>query len=154
MIGMPLEAGTLLPDFSEHISIEGYRLSHILSSETKAAVFLAEDPQGKGSPVRVKLYHPQAAEKADMDKLLKRIVTCQANMNDPNVVKVLGTATVQGKKVIIYEHLPVTMEDLLAASPEGLPLDELTCLLPQILNGLGYSHTHRGKDGIARRLPH
>jgi serine/threonine protein kinase len=35
-----------------------------------------------------------------------------------------------------------------------MPLDELTNLLPQIFNAVGYTHMHRSRDGVIRRLPH
>jgi serine/threonine-protein kinase len=33
-------------------------------------------------------------------------------------------------------------------------MDLMIRLLSQVLNGLGYAHLHRGRDGVVRRLPH
>jgi eukaryotic-like serine/threonine-protein kinase len=59
-----------------------------------------------------------------------------------------------GDQVALYEWIPTSLEDLLKKSPEGLPLDFLIRLLPQLFNAVGYSHMHRGTDGAVRRLAH
>jgi serine/threonine-protein kinase len=153
MIGTTLEEISVLPDFSSSVSTMDCRVVQIDETAAKAAVFAAKE-SNRGALIRVKLFHREAIQDADYDAVLSKIIRYQSNMDDPNVLKLIGTAALAGKKVLLYEHMPVNMETVLLEHPDGLSVDVMLCLVPQVLNGLGYSHIHRGKDGIVRRLGH
>lgn len=154
LIGMGLENTLFVPWLAERISGADYRITEIISAGTKAVTCKAEDPEEAAPTITVKILNPEIAGQANMDALVAKVYSYQSNMNDPNVVSCVGTASLDDSKVILYEYLPVNMEDVLRSEPSGLPLDLLTRLLSQVLNGLGYAHLHRGRDGVVRRLPH
>src|SRR5208283_3034706 len=78
----------------------------------------------------------------------------QSAMVDSNVLKIHGSASLHGDQALVYEYVPTNLETRLQREPEGLPVELLVEVLPQILNSVGYSHMHRGTDGVVRRLPH
>ncbi len=153
-IGMTLEEPDMVPHVSEGILIDQYRITEVVANTVRAAVYKVEDVDGEGPPLAVKLLHGEALEGADLGKVVRRIVRYQSNMADPNILLNLGTADLEGNRVLLYEYLPVNLSQVMEKHPHGLPLDLVQVLLPQILNGVGYAHTHRGKDGVIRRLPH
>lgn len=153
-IGMTLEDPDMVLAIADGISIDHYRITEVIANTVKAVVYKAEDADGVGRPLAVKLIHAEVLEGADLGNVIKRIVQYQSNMADPNILLNLGTADLDDSRVLLYEYLPLNMSDLLDQHPGGLPLDLVGVLLPQILNGVGYAHTHRGRDGVIRRLPH
>jgi len=154
MVGMGLENTSLLHEASGRLAKEDYRIAKVLGAGPTGAVFKAESSHKKLPAIRVKLFHDSVAEGADVNKILNRIIEYQSNMDDPNILKIVGSAILGGRKALLYEYAPLSMEAVLEDEPEGLPLDAIARLLPQVLNGVGYSHMHRGRDGVARRLPH
>jgi len=154
MIGMGLENPSYVSWLSERLSGVDYRITEVVSAGSKAIALKAEDPEESSPPVTVKIFNPELVGQADLDEFVTKIFTYQSNMKDPNVVRAVGTATLDEAKVILYEYLPVNMETVLRREPSGLSTDLLTRILPQVLNGLGYCHLHRGRDGVVRKLPH
>lgn len=153
-VGVQLTNIELLPEVAEELTARELRISEAIGAGVKAAVFKAESPMSAGPALRTKLFYPEQAHGADLTEVIEKIVEYQSNMDDPNLLGIVGTATLDESPVILYEHLPVNVEALLMQNPDGLPVDLAMRMLPQILNGLGYAHMHRGKDGVVRRLPH
>lgn len=153
-VGMTLEDPLMLPDISDGIPIESYRISEVIANTVRAEIYKAEPAEGAGPPLAVKLLHGEAIEGADLEQVVKKIVQYQSNMADPNILLNLGTARLDGRRVLLYEYLPLHMGKVMERHPEGLPLHHVDTILPQILNGVGYAHTHRGLDGVIRRLSH
>ncbi len=154
LVGMSLDDLSPFPGRSEFLPGNEYLITRVLADNPKSAILAAEDPSLEDCPVRVKLIKPAAAEDKDLARIVDRTVMYQAGLDDPNVVTAIGTASLEGRKVIICEYLPLNMEEIIRGEPDGVPLDLLETVIPQILNGLGYSHTHRGRDGVVRRLGH
>ena len=75
-------------------------------------------------------------------------------MNDTNIVRIAGTATLEGKRVVLHEFMPTDLGALIHGIPDGLPLDLIDKLVPQVLNAVAYTHLHRSKDGTIRKVPH
>jgi serine/threonine protein kinase len=131
-----------------------YVVTEILSEDHAVTVYKAETSSGKGSTISARLFHGDPKSQFDPNALLNRINDYQSAMTDSNILTAIGTASLGGDKVALYESIPISLEDFLKRSPEGLPLDFLIGLLPQLLNAVGYSHMHRGMDGAVRRLAH
>ncbi len=131
-----------------------YVITSVVSGGDRAAVFRAEDQSDNGLPIAVKVFNPELGEESEYDKILEKIVEYQSTMVNPNVVRILGTTSLESHKALVYEYLPLSVEKLAARNPEGLPLDRIVQFLPQIFNGLAYCHTHRGEDNIIRKIPH
>jgi hypothetical protein len=154
LIGAPLEDVALIPGRTAIESGAEYVISEVTENAPKSATLVAEDSSGRGLPLRVKLFHPEVFEGASLDDVVDRVFLYQSNMNDPNILPVVGTARLEGMRTLLHEYIPANLNQVLKGHPEGLPLDRILLWLPQILNGLGYSHTHRGRDGVVRRIPH
>ncbi|MEJ2717207.1 MAG: protein kinase, partial [Deltaproteobacteria bacterium] len=153
-VGAPRTNIELLPVFADELTGLEFRISGVIGTGVKASVFRAENLTNTEHSLRAKLFSPEQAQGANLAEIIEQIVEYQSNMDDPNILRIIGTATLEGSPVILYEHLPVDAETILMQKPDGLPLDLIIRMLPQILNGLGYAHMHRGKDGAIRRLPH
>jgi serine/threonine-protein kinase len=131
-----------------------YELTGLIGSGPHAALYKAEPPSCEGPPLSLRVFDSRLFEGTDLERLLGRVVSYQSRMTDPNIINVYGSASLNGHQALVYEYMPMTLEALLEQEPEGLSIDLLADLLPQILNGIGYSHLHRGKDEVIRRLPH
>jgi hypothetical protein len=152
--------GQELEDISIFVSLPGrryegeYKIAEALACGSKCGVFKAEPSDGESLPIAVRVLEPGVVEEEDEDEVLDRIIEVQSGMVDDNVVALLGSATLAGKRALLYEYLPTTAQSLLEREPDGLPVDEMLQILPQILNGVGYAHLHRGEDQVVRRVPH
>jgi eukaryotic-like serine/threonine-protein kinase len=153
LVGMSVNEFTLLPGILDGPDSRGYKLTEIIGSSPYAALYKAEPASGDG-PVCLRVFDSRLTEGTDLDQLLDKIVKYQGAMVDSNVLKVLGLASLHGEQALVYEYIPMSLENLLQGEPEGLPVELLVRVLPQILNSVGYTHMHRGSDGVVRRLPH
>jgi len=154
MIGEPLEHVSLLPRFAERFQSEDYRISGLLGNGKRSAALKASGGEGENIAITVKVFHAEAAQPAGTDEVMEKLFEYQSAMDDPNIRRMIGRASVTEKRVLLYEYLPLNLEEVVQREPEGLPVDLLIHLISQLLNGVGYSHLHRGKHGIPTRLPH
>lgn len=152
--GLPLESKSLLPASPKDMASEDFEVAGVIAGGTHSVLFKAEPISGSRAPVAVKVFDPELMTESELQKVIEHILTYQSAMSDRNILTLYGTCTLGGQAAIIYEYLPMNLETMLAREPEGLDLDLLINVLPQMLNAIGYSHMHRGKDGIIRRLPH
>ena len=136
------------------IKIEGYKLTEIVGNTPRFTTYKAENPSGYGPVLATKLFHHEIAEESDINEVLDKIVEFQSNMDNLNIVRLIGEGSIDGERAFVYEYLPLNMETIIQKYEDGMPEELIERLLPQILNGLGYVHTHRGKDGVTRRLHH
>lgn len=154
LIEAPLESVSPVGEFSEAIVSGSYDVVEAVIHSAVSTTFKAMDSSGQGPDLNVKVFHIDALPEESVPELLDKVLLYQSAMHDRNIVKVLGSAVLEGHPALIYEHMPVTLEHLLRDQQECLELDLLLEVLPQILNAVGYSHMHRGGDGVVRRLPH
>lgn len=153
-VGMQLENVSLLRRAPDEFRSGTYRLTEVVRDGHRAAVFKAEDETGdEGRPLAVKLFHMDVSVER-VDEFLEKVLTYQAGMSDGNILPILGSAAVGGERVLLYPYYSKNFEILAQKHPEGVPLDLFSQLLPQILNAVGYSHMHRSREGVVRRLPH
>ncbi len=154
LIGAGLEDVTVTADGVDSESIGRYLIAEAASHVEAVTSFRADDPDGEGPPLSVKVYHIPGLAEEDHERLLQELAVIQSNMADPNIITSMGTASADGVRVLLAEYLPFSADMLIEEEPEGLPAELLQRIVPQILNGLGYSHLHRGKDGVIRKVPH
>jgi len=154
LVGLPLESVSLLPASPADMANEDFEVAGVIAAGAQSALFKAEPISGTRAPVAVKVFDPEFLPESDFLEVVSHILTYQSAMSDRNILTVFGSGTLGGQPAIIYEYLPTNLEMLVTTEPEGLNLDLLMKTLPQMLNAVGYSHMHRGKDGIIRRLPH
>lgn len=149
-----LENLTVLHDVPADYLEGDFVLTDVLSHGSLTTLFKAEDLSGIRPPLGVKLFPADLVPEDLFEEFLERVIAYQAGMNEFNILRVMGRAELDGEKVLIYEHLPSNLEKLVRKNPDGLDMDLLMTVLPQMLNALGYSHMHRSKDGTVRRVPH
>jgi eukaryotic-like serine/threonine-protein kinase len=149
-----LENLTLLSDVPADYLDGDFVLTEVLSHGAMATLFKAEDLSGIRAPLGVKLFAEDLVSEELFEEFLERVIAYQAGMNEFNILRIMGRADLDQEKVLIYEYLPSNLERSIRKNPDGLDLDLLMTLLPQMLNALGYSHMHRSKDGTVRRVPH
>lgn len=154
MVGTAVEDISFLPERSGSLGDQDYVITKLIYAGTRSATFKAEPAAGTGEPLAVKLFNPELVPDGSIDELLKEIMVYQSNMDDRNILRILGSGSVAGWSTLIYEYVPVSFADLLDREPEGVSLDLVVKILPQICNAVGYAHMHRGLDGNIRRVPH
>lgn len=154
LVGTLLTHVTVVATGREDVSASDYYITDVTYADNLGAMFKADAGAGSGPSLGVRFVDPELVADADLDSVMRRIVEYQSAMEDRNVLRILGSAKLDGRPAILYEHVPLTLDMLIEREPEGLSLELILDLLPQMLNGLGYSHMHRGKNGLARRLPH
>ncbi|MBI5248460.1 MAG: protein kinase [Desulfomonile tiedjei] len=154
LIECPLVSVSPIGESSMDVVSGSYDIVEAISHDHGSSIFKALDSSGQGPDLNVKLFHIDSLPEESVAELLNRVLMYQSAMRDQNILKVLGSAVVDGREALIYEHMPSNLESLVRDHPEGIPFDLLMEILPQILNSVGYSHMHRGTDGVARRLPH
>ncbi len=154
LVGMRVEQFSLLPGTLTGVDGENYELNRIIAAAPHAALYEIGSADDKGPNLSLRVFDSCVAEGADLGLMLQRIIQYQSTMVDPNVIKVYGSASLQGHQALVHEYGSMSLETLVRQEPEGLSLDMIMELLPQILNSVGYSHLHRGTDGVVRRLPH
>jgi serine/threonine-protein kinase len=154
MIGTRLESVSLLDSASGELVSHEFETDEIITGGPESAMFKARASVSGAPVIAVKLFDPELIPREQLEKVTKRIIAIQAAMEDVNILKILGSATVGGNPAIVYEYIPNTLETLVQREPEGVSLELLINVLAQMLNAIGYSHMHRGTDGEIRRLPH
>ncbi len=154
MVGMVLEEPEVLSPEELGYSLEDYGITGILADSPRAATLRAEDASDTGPALAVKILHDAAVGDSEYNEVIDRIVHYQANMNDNNILKLVGTGFIEEKKVLVYEYMPLDLETILRNNPEGLPFELVQKYMSQILNGFGYAHTHKARDGSGHRVPH
>jgi len=154
MLGMRLGPISLLPGAPADLSTHDYHITEIVTAGPQSAMFKGEPSDSAAPLIAVKVLNPDLLSSAEMDEVASSVVAVQAAMSDMNILKILGSAALDSNPALIYEYIPATLETLVQRQPEGIDIDLLVAILPQILNALGYSHMHRGTDGEIRRLPH
>lgn len=153
-LDLRLESMMLLSDVPVHYLEGDYVLTDVLSHGAMTTLYKAEDLSGTRPPLSVKLFVQDLVPEDLFEDFIERLVTYQSGMNEFNILRVMGQAEVGEETALIYEYLPSNLEKVLRKNSDGLDLDLLMTLLPQMLNALGYSHMHRSKDGTVRRVPH
>lgn len=154
MLGMGLGPMSLLPGIPADLAAHDYSITEVMTAGPQSAMFKGEPSDSAAPLIAVKVLNPDLLSAAEMDEVASSVVAVQAAMSDRNILKILGSATLDANPALIYEYIPATLETLVQRQPEGIDIDLLVAILPQILNALGYSHMHRGTDGEIRRLPH
>lgn len=154
LVGVPIENTEWDKRVSRRMRDSEFVLTEVAAYSEKAVVFKAEPTEGDGDPIGVKLFHSEMDEEEDLPGIVSKIIELQSGMQDANIIDFYGAGSVEGVKALLYEFMPLSLEWVIKQNPEGMSLDKVIQLLPQILNGLGYAHTHRGVDGVVRRLPH
>lgn len=144
----------LFDDGKKKALIEAYSVGPAISSGFDQVLCSAEPASSQDSSLLVKFIDPGAGAGIRAGELAGRIITYQTGMADENILRIVGKARVGKFPALVYEHMPSTLDSLIAKEPTGISFDHLMVLLPQILNAVGYSHMHRGLDGTVRRLPH
>jgi len=154
MLGMRLEQITPVPEVDWDLQAENYEIKEIVTSGMQSAIFKAGSPSESAPPIAVKMFLPDSIPEDVLREVISRTIFYQSAMYDPNIVKILGSCILNGVPALLHEYVPTNLEMALQSEPEGLPLDVVIQLLPQIFNGLGYSHMHIGRDGAPARVPH
>lgn len=154
-LDMAVEHIQTLAELGQDLSEGDYALVEILAHGGWSVVYKAEDFSGNLPPVAVKRFHPELVENSDqLRTFLSKVVYYQSGMQDPNIVRLLGTGEVDGEPVVLYEFISSDFQKMLQSAPDGFSYDFFLAILPQILNAVGYCHLHRASDGSVRRLPH
>jgi serine/threonine protein kinase len=152
-IGIMIDDLSLEEGISEQYRSAEYRVTEIIRNGSLDVIFKAEDETDTAPALLLRQFH-FGVLKAPEDEFLRTVLAYQSGMDDSNILPVLGFADLDGDRALIYPYFPKTLETIARKHPEGLPLDTLTKFLRQIFNAIGYSHMHRGRDGVVRRLPH
>lgn len=154
MIGIPLEQVSFAQEVPDEILQGSYSLVEILEHTAGSTLFKAIDYDGDRPLLNVRVFHLETSEEDIVSEFMEKVFAYQFAMRDANIVKVYGSVLLEGNPSLVYEHMPSTLETLVRSHEEGISLDLYMDLLPQLLNAVGYTHMHRGTDGVARRLPH
>jgi serine/threonine-protein kinase len=153
-LGLFIEDLLTLDGHANELGSDAYQLQEVVSCDGFSALFKARPKSAKGIPALVKIFDPVMLPQARADEFLEKVIDYQSAMYDVNILKVVGRGAVGTDTALLYEYMPTTLEDLVGQHAEGIPLEMMMEILPQILNALGYSHMHRGGDGKVARLSH
>ena len=131
-----------------------YVVTDIIGADATGAFFKAAKASGQGPFLSVRMYNSGPSIQSCFSDFLARVIEYQSGMNDSNIVRLIGSATLDGKRALLHEFMPTDLEELICGMPDGAPLDLANKLIPQLLNAVAYTHLHRSKDGAVRKLPH
>ncbi|MDQ7785091.1 MAG: protein kinase [Desulfomonilaceae bacterium] len=154
LLGLPVQSVSVSPESPEDVATHEFKVTEVMASGAQSVMFKAESISGSCRPLAVIVLNPELLPETGFAEVVRRILTYQSAMSDRNILTVYGSGTLGGQPALIHEYMPSNLEILAAREPEGLSLELLMNVLPQVLNALGYCHMHRGKDGVVRRLPH
>ena len=95
-----------------------------------------------GEAVAIKRLHPALAGDEKHRARLARAGAALARVDHPHVVRTLGASVdEQGAPFVVLERVDAPrLSELLAASPEGLPVRRALAIVAQVLDGLGALH--------------
>ncbi len=153
MLGAKLKDFSTIPS-NQNFNGTDYVVTDIIGSDAIASVLKAAKSSGEGPFLSVRMYNTGPSIEGRFSDFLDRVIDYQSGMNDSNIVRLIGSATLDGKRVLLHEFMPTDLEALIRGMPDGAPLDLANKLIPQILNAVAYTHLHRSKDGVVRKLPH
>ena len=152
-LGAKLKDLSILPPNQDFDGAD-YVITDIIGSDATASVLKASRASGEGPFLSVRMYNSDPSIQEGFSDFLDRVIGYQSGMNDSNIVRLIGSATLDGKRALLHEFMPTDLEALISGMPDGAPLDLANKLIPQILNAVAYTHLHRSKDGAVRKLPH
>jgi serine/threonine protein kinase len=152
--GMSLKDLSWLDATDDASAKESYQLGEMVSVDAVSALFEGQPKSGQSGPVLIKIFDPFMLPGPRIGEFFEGLTAYQSGMDDANILKVVGKGSVGAYPALVYEYMPTNLEIIIGQHEEGLPIETMMTVLPQILNALGYSHMHRGSDGKVRRLPH
>lgn len=153
MLGATLDSVSFLEGAPDGLAGHEYRVHTIVTAGPQSAMFRAEALPGVPI-IAVKVFNPDILPASELKEVIHNTFIVQKAMNDVNILKILGTASVGTNPALVYEYMPSTLGSLVEREPDGVSIELIEVVLPQMLNALGYSHLHRGSDGQIRRLAH
>lgn len=153
MLGAKLKDFSIIPS-NQNFNGADYVVTDIVGSDAAASVLKAAKSSGEGPFLSVRMYNADPSIEGGFSDFLDRVINYQSGMSDSNIVRLVGSATLDEKRVLLHEFMPTNLEALIRGMPDGAPLDLAIKLIPQILNAVAYTHLHRSKDGAVRKLPH
>jgi serine/threonine protein kinase len=154
MLGAHLADLSPVPGSNYNFDGANYVVTSIIGHDENVSALKAAESSGEGPLLSVRIYNLDPSIQEHGPSFLEKIVDYQSGMNDSNIVRIVGTATLEGKPVVVHEFMPTDLAALILGVPDGLPLDLIDKLVPQVLNAVAYTHLHRTKDGIVRKVPH
>jgi serine/threonine-protein kinase len=124
-----------------------WRVDARLSSGGTATVYRATDLEN-GSPVAVKMFHPELAQHPKVVQLLMREARVVGAVDHPGTVKVYDDGVEDGSAYIVFELLiGQSLEKLRQARGGRVPLDEVMTIGNTVMAALAAVH----KEGIVHR---
>ncbi len=153
MLGAKLEDFSIIPS-NQNFNGSDYVVTDIIGSYGAASVLKAAKASGEGPFLSARIYNSDPSIRDSLSDFLDRVIDYQSGMNDSNIVRLIGSATLHGKRALLHEFMPTNFGALIRGMPDGMPLDLVNKLIPQILNAVAYTHLHRSKGGDVRKLPH
>jgi serine/threonine protein kinase len=154
MLGAHLADLSPVPGSNYNFDGANYTVTGIIGYDENASALKAAESSGEGPLLSVRIYNSDPSIQEHISRFLEKIIEYQSGMNDTNIVRIVGTATLEGKPVVLHEFMPTDLGALIRGMPDGLPLDLIDKLVPQVLNAVAYTHLHRSNDGIIRKVPH
>lgn len=123
-----------------------YRLVSILEEETLGRVYLAEDSGAASRKVRVKVLHPFLSDNKEKAARFEREVTATAQLDHPNLIKMLDEGRAFGVTWLVLEHFEApSLKEVL----EKGPLEPIRAahIVAQVARALEVAHA----NGIIHR---
>jgi serine/threonine protein kinase len=133
-----------------------FRLLHELGSGAMATLFLATDELGR--LVAVKRLHRHLAVDPDFLTMFRDEAAIAARINHPNVCRVLGSDSVQGRPFIVMEYvhgesLACLFRELRGVGQQ-LPLEVAAHVIGQACLGLHAAHSQTDPEGRPLSIVH
>ncbi len=123
-----------------------YRVVSLLEEETLGRVYLAEDAQAGNRIVRLKVLHPFLSDNKEKAARFEREVTATAQLDHPNLIKMLDEGRAFGVTWLVMEHFESTsLKDVLDQGP--LEPIRAAHVVAQVARALGVAHA----NGIIHR---
>lgn len=148
------------PAPKEDTAFGAYTLRERIAVGGMAEVFLALEPRaaGESRTVVVKRMLPHIAAEPHADRMFEEEARLGALVEHPNVVRVLGSDSAEGKPFLVLEHVPGTdlaaLQAALRAAGRRLSASQAMFIASELLAGLHAVHEATDRDGAPLGIVH
>jgi len=120
--------------------LDDYQIDRLVARSGMASIYKGTDTRD-GSPVAIKLPHPEMESDPVLFDRFKREVDIGQTLDHPGIMKVLGNGS-KGRLYMVMEWVDGKLLREVLSEKKKLPADRATRIAARICDALDYAHKH------------
>ncbi len=124
-----------------HLLAGRYDLQDLAGTGGMSSVYKARDAVLERT-VAIKILHQHYSDDPEYVERFRREARSLAQLNHPNIVRVIDRGEFEGRQFIVFEHVDGETLKSLVEREGPLPVDQAISLVHQVARGLAFAHEH------------